>query len=278
MKYLVTGADGYIGLGVIDELRKRGDEVVATDIRFRHEKRNDVTYIAANIFNMEDPYENLGKPDVMIHLAWRDGFKHASDAHMEDLSSHYRFIINMYQGGLRHIVALGSMHEVGYFEGKIDENTVTNPMSLYGVAKNALREALTIYFKDKEDVIFQWIRGYYIVKNTVDGCSIFSKIVQAEKEGKNKFPFTTGKNKYDFVEYEDFCRQIVMVAGQEKYVGCINCCSGIPISLADRVERFITENKFNIKLEYGVFPDRPYDSPAIWGDAEIIKKIEELYE
>lgn len=278
MKYLVTGADGYIGLGVIDELRKRGDEVVATDIRFRHEKRNDVTYIAANIFNMEDPYENLGRPDVMIHLAWRDGFKHASDAHMEDLSSHYHFIINMYQGGLRHIVALGSMHEVGYFEGKIDENTVTNPMSLYGVAKNALREALTIYFKDKEDVIFQWIRGYYIVKNTVDGCSIFSKIVQAEKEGKNKFPFTTGKNKYDFVEYEDFCRQIAMVAGQEKYVGCINCCSGIPISLADRVERFITENKFNIKLEYGVFPDRPYDSPAIWGDAEIIKKIEELYE
>ena len=170
------------------------------------------------------------------------------------------------------------MHEVGYFEGKIDENTVTNPMSLYGVAKNALREALTIYFKDKEDVIFQWIRGYYIVKNTVDGCSIFSKIVQAEKDGKNKFPFTTGKNKYDFVEYEEFCRQIAMVAGQEKYVGCINCCSGIPISLADRVERFITENKFNIKLEYGVFPDRPYDSPAIWGDAEIIKKIEELYE
>lgn len=278
MKYLVTGADGYIGLGVIDELRKRGDEVVATDIHFRHEKRKDVTYIAANIFDMEDPYKNLGRPDVMIHLAWRDGFKHASNAHMEDLSSHYCFVINMYQGGLRHIVALGSMHEIGYFEGKIDENTITNPMSLYGVAKNALREALTIYFKDKEEAIFQWIRGYYIVKNTIDGCSIFSKIVQAEKEGKSKFPFTTGKNKYDFVEYEDFCKQIAMVAGQEKYVGCINCCSGIPVSLADRVERFIAENKFNIELEYGVFPDRPYDSPAIWGDAEIIKKIEELYE
>ena len=30
---------------------------------------------------------------------------------------------------------------------------------------------------------------------------------------------------------------------------------------------------FKIRPEYGAFPDRPYDSPGVWGDAEKIKKI-----
>ena len=48
--------------------------------------------------------------------------------------------------------------------------------------------------------------------------------------------------------------------------GIINICSGKPEKLADRVERFIKENGYRIKLQYGAFPDRPYDSKAIWGN------------
>ena len=55
--------------------------------------------------------------------------------------------------------------------------------------------------------------------------------------------------------------------------GIINICSGKPEKLSDRVERFIKENNYNIKLEYGAFPDRPYDSKAVWGDG---KKIQEI--
>lgn len=29
---------------------------------------------------------------VLLHLAWRDGFVHYSDAHIDDLSKHYRFM------------------------------------------------------------------------------------------------------------------------------------------------------------------------------------------
>ena len=45
------------------------------------------------------------------------------------------------------------------------------------------------------------------------------------------------------------------------------------MSLADRVERFIKENDYDIKLKYGAFPDRAYDSDAVWGNSEKIKKI-----
>ena len=36
---------------------------------------------------------------------------------------------------------------------------------------------------------------------------------------------------------------------------------------------FLKENNLKIKLEYGVYPDREYDSPAIWGNNDIISKI-----
>ena len=68
-------------------------------------------------------------------------------------------------------------------------------------------------------------------------------------------------------------RQISACVMQREVAGIINCCSGEPISLADKVESFIKEHGFDIKLDYGAFPDRAYDSPAVWGDAEKIQKI-----
>ena len=74
------------------------------------------------------------------------------------------------------------------------------------------------------------------------------------------------------------CRQIVAVATQNRINGIINCCTGRPEKLADRVERFIKDNNYKIKLEYGVFPDRPYDSKAVWGDNTKIQDIMKLYD
>ncbi len=48
---------------------------------------------------------------------------------------------------------------------------------------------------------------------------------------------------------------------------------GIAKRDADRVERFIKENNYHIKLKYGAYPDRPYDSKAVWGNANKISKI-----
>ena len=105
------------------------------------------------------------------------------------------------------------------------------------------------------------------------GDSIFSKITKAEHEGKQEFPFTMGQNQYDFIDYKDFCVQVAAVVGQDEVNGIINIGSGRPEKLADRVERFIKENNYYIQLKYGAFPDRPYDSKAVWGDGSKIAKI-----
>lgn len=271
MRILVTGANGYLGQGIISSLMDNGNEVIAADIVTdnidqRAKKMN------CNLFDIEKPYEYFEKPDAVFHLAWRDGFVHNSDKHLSDLPYHYSFLKKMIDEGVGKVAVMGTMHEIGFFEGSIDENTECKPMNLYGIAKDALRKAI-IQLTKENGVLCQWIRAYYIVGNSEYGSSIFSKITAAEKEGKESFPFTTGQNQYDFIDYSDFCDCAAKIVSQNEINGIINCCSGKPEKLCTRVERFINENKYKIRLNYGVYPDREYDSLAVWGNNRKLKKI-----
>ena len=274
MRVLVTGAGGYIGRHIVKELLDKGHEVLASDFSFKGIDER-AKFIEEPIFSGEkDIFNRLGCPDCLIHMAWRDGFIHNSNAHMQDLSNHIIFLENMIDGGLKYLTVMGTMHEIGYHEGAIDENTPCNPLSMYGVAKNALRQTLLLYCKDK-DVNLHWLRAYYIYGDDMRGSSIFAKICQAVEDGKKTFPFTTGKNKYDFIHVDKLAEQIVASSVQNEVNGVINVCTGNPISLGEQIETFIKDHNFDIKLEYGAFPDRPYDSPITYGDAAKIKKIME---
>lgn len=271
MKVLVTGANGYLGRGIVKAILDKGIDVVAADFNTNlvDERAN---CMACNLFEIDSPYDFFGKPDVLLHLAWRDGFVHYSDAHINDLPKHYKFVKEMIASGIKQVAIMGSMHEIGFFEGSIKEDTPCHPITPYGIGKNALRDLVKME-TSKHGAVFQWLRGYYIVGNTKVGNSIFSKLVAAAEEGKEEFPFTMGQNQYDFVDYDDFCLQVAAVVAQDEINGVINICSGKPEKLADRVERFIKECGFSIKLKYGAFPDRSYDSKAIWGDNSKISEI-----
>lgn len=271
MKILVTGANGYLGSGIVKHILDNGNEVVAADFKVDHiDPRAEL--VECNLFDIDNPYEYFGNPDVLLHLAWRDGFVHYSDAHIEDLPKHYKLIKLFSESDIKKIAVMGTMHEIGFFEGAIKEDTPCHPTTPYGISKSALRD-LTQMLCKKMAKDFQWFRGYYIVGNSQFGSSVFSKITAAEKEGKEEFPFTMGQNQFDFIDYDDFCEQVARSIGQNDILGIINIGSGRPEKLADRVERFIKENNYKIKLKYGAFPDRPYDSKAVWGDGSKIERI-----
>jgi dTDP-6-deoxy-L-talose 4-dehydrogenase (NAD+) len=276
MKVLVTGANGYVGQGVVKQLLDDGVEVIATDFSNENiDKRANIK--TANIFDIDDPFNYFEKPDTVFHLAWRNGFVHNSPTHLDDLPCHYKFLEKMVRGtddnkGVKKVAVMGSMHEIGFFEGSIKDSTPCNPQSLYGIGKNALRQAVEL-LTQQNNILFQWLRGYYIVGNSQYGSSIFSKITVAEKNGQERFPFTTGQNQWDFINYDVFCNQLAKIVEQNKYCGIINACSGHPMKLADRVEQFIKENHYKIKLDYGKYPDRPYDSKAVWGDSRVVDEI-----
>lgn len=276
-KVAVTGAGGYIGRHVVTALCDEGADVVAV---IRHDAEIDprAKIVKIDIFEpTENIFVDLGCPDVCIHMAWKDGFNHNSDAHMAQLSAHYLFIKRMLEGGVKQLAVMGTMHEVGYYEGCIDENTLCAPQSMYGIAKDALRRSCFLLARDK-NICLQWLRAFYIYGDDEKNHSIFSKITEAEHMGQEFFPLNSGKNKYDFIDVDELAQQIAATAMQTEVAGIINCCSGEPVSLGERVERFISEHNYKIKPQYGLFPDRPYDSPCVWGDARKIGAIIKMKE
>ena len=179
---LVTGAAGYIGRHVVKKALDMGYRVIASDFAFKGVDER-AEFCDVPIFSGDkNIYAALGKPDVCIHMAWRDGFRHNAPSHMKDLSSHVTFLNNMAAGGLSDLTVMGTMHEVGYWEGAIEDDTPCNPLSQYGIAKNALRQSMMLSLQGSSCNL-HWLRAYYITGDEAHGSSIFAKIAQAGVQG-----------------------------------------------------------------------------------------------
>lgn len=276
MKFLLTGGNGYVGSHVANSLIKRGHDVVVA-CRSLDRKLPGVEYLQMDVLSGDsDIYLRSGKPDALIHLAWDDGFNHNSTIHLEKLPLHINFLRNMLEKGLKQITGIGTMHEVGYYVGIVDENTPTFPYHAYGIAKNHLREVQKLLCHEY-NALNQWTRCFYIYGEDSRNKSIFAKLLEAENAGKAEFSLNSGELLYDFISVNELGDMIAAVASQSEITGIINCCSGRPISLKTMVLRFIEENNLKIKPVWGQFPLRPYDSQAIWGDttklSDILKKV-----
>lgn len=275
-KVLITGANGYIGSHVVDQLCKdKRFEVIAVDFSDKYIDKN-VKFQRIDILqecNDEKLYEKLGKPDICIHLAWEDGFKHNSLKHAKSLSAHFSFLENLMRYGTNHIAVAGSFREYGRVNGKVNEYMETRPDNMYCLAKLALKRMLELYLEDKPEICFQWLRPFTVYGDDERNDSIMSKIITWEKEGKATFPFTEGLEQYDYIHINEVAKQIVACISQREIQGVIDCCSGTPIALKDMIESFIIKNNFKIRPEYGAFKSREYDSPVIYGDRTKIEKI-----
>ena len=72
---LITGATGFIGNYLINELLKHNYNILATsrlnEQKINTEWINNTDYIQANLNEKkEDWFSFFGKPDMIIHLAW----------------------------------------------------------------------------------------------------------------------------------------------------------------------------------------------------------------
>lgn len=275
-KILVTGSNGYIGSHFIQEARKFPKEFEIISTSKKKQTKYDAKFIPFDILSTTDStdlYSIFEKPDICVHFAWRDGFVHNSVNHILDMSKHFLFLKKLADLGVKHFVVCGSFREYGKVNGLVNANIDVIPSTLYTLSKMTLKKSLEIYFENK-DICLQWIRPFTVYGDDEKTNSLFSKIIKWEKENKAYFPFTDGKEEYDYIHIDILSMMITAIISQETIQGEIDCCSGYPRKLGEMVENFIHENNFKIKPQYNAFQRREYDSPCIYGNT---KKIMEIF-
>ncbi|MHA1284396.1 MAG: NAD-dependent epimerase/dehydratase family protein [Promethearchaeota archaeon] len=280
MKVLVTGATGFVGNHVINELLKYGGiEIIATSLDpIEKSKRfkwfDQVKYIQCNLDEKKENYfDFFEKPDLLIHLSWA-GLPNYNDLfHYEDnLFNNYFFIKNMIVNGLKDLSVIGTCLEYGMINGPLSENINPNPITPYGLAKDVLRRFIQELNK-KYQFHFRWIRLFYLYGKGQNPKALIPQLDKALDNNEEVFNMSKGDQLRDYLPVEKVAEYIVKISLQKEITGIINCCSGKPISIRELVENHMKKRNKFIKLNLGYYNYPPYEPMAFWGDNSKLKQI-----
>ena len=269
MKVAVTGATGFIGRHVLAELEARSVESIAL---VRPSTAKAAGHFRCRVVQFDlhnappNSFELMGRPDVLIHLAW-SGLRNCKSLHHfeKELPAQYRFLKDLIESGLQTLVVAGTCFEYGLQSGALNENIPPHPSNPYGFAKDALRCQLE-YLKAAHPFQFAWARLFYLYGEGQAESSLLPQLRRAAEGGDQLFNMSGGDQLRDYMSVAEAARHLVSLALAEKDIGVVNVCSGIPISVRKLVEGSIKDNGWSIRLNLGHYAYPDYEPMAFWGD------------
>ena len=279
-KILVTGATGFIGNYVIDELLKSDYEVIATSSTLAKAGTvgwfKKVTYIPFNLkaFDNTINYQQyFNNPGAVIHLAWEGLPNYKAAFHTEEnLPRHYAFIKNLVQHGQQNITITGTCLEYGMQQGCLNEEMPAMPGNAYAIAKDSLRQQLT-ELQQQYHFQLKWVRLFYMYGAGQNPNSLLSQLEKALQNGEPVFNMSGGEQVRDYLPVEKVAAYTCKIALQEKTTGIINCCSGKGITVKEFVQNYLKEKNKTITLNPGYYPYTDYEPMSFWGGDGKLKSI-----
>jgi len=218
MKILVTGGTGFVGSHLVDRLVSTGHEVYSTKPHMGH-KEQDVRCPVI------DDYRDLGKVDVVFHLAANNDTLETDDCIMykENVSYSLELFQWACETGCRKIVYASSTAVYGNGATPYQESQKLSPLNAYARSKVAVEIIAQSMNKKHQDVIFVGLRycNIYGPGESHKGhrMSMVSQLINRVKADKRVQLFANGEQRRDWIYVKD------VVAGNIAAMqNCVKSC------------------------------------------------------
>lgn len=272
-KVLVTGGTGFIGRNVVDELIKRGYEVHSLVYPpFAPEKDGLVQY-KMNLLDKESLEEFFKNHSFenLIHLAWYVGPKcHVHDLNLDWTIATLNLLKFFKESGGKKFLGAGTISEYEYKYGYlVEDQTPTDPQTLYGNSKNAIFNIAKVYCK-QNNIDFKWPRIFNLYGPAEKPQRLMPSVINSCLKGEDVKVSDCLKFQ-DYLHVEDTARGIVDVFESDIH-GAVNICSGKPVQLRTIVEKIAELTDFKGNILWGAIP-AAFGDDLVAGSNEKLKSI-----
>jgi nucleoside-diphosphate-sugar epimerase len=276
MRVGVTGASGFIGRHVLDELARQGIPTLAAVRRPPTVDRAAlaVEWMVCDVAEADSAaLDALAGVDVLVHLAWGGLPHYRSRHHFEcELPVHYRFLKALVERGLPALVVAGTCAEYGMQSGELAEDLPSRPGHAYAAAKDMLRRQLDLLQREQPFAL-TWARLFYMFGDGQPSTSLYAQVHAAVAQGAGSFDMSGGEQLRDFLPVTEVARLLVAVALRAGNHGIVNICNGSPISVRRLVEEWLLARHSTLRLNLGRHPYPDYEPMAFWGSRRRLDQV-----
>lgn len=213
MRYLVTGGAGFIGSNTVDELVRRGHDVVVLDnlstgkAANLNEARSHIKVVEESVANFDAVHEACRGTDCVIHLAAQTSVPRSVQDPLEtnriNVDGTLNVLVAARDARVRRVVFASSCAVYGKTTVlPIREDTALAPISPYGVSKE-VGEAYGRLFQELYGLEFVALRYFNVFGPRQDPGSPYSGVLSifnaALQNGTQPTVYGDGEQSRDFV-------------------------------------------------------------------------------
>jgi nucleoside-diphosphate-sugar epimerase len=254
MKIIMTGATGFIGKALCEELYDRGFQVTA----IVNSGSMNLSKLPGYVKTIELCLDNVdriqGEYDLFYHLAWNGSSgsdRDDCDIQRVNITWTMNLLRLAKRLGCKRFIGAGSQAEYGRVKGLCNENTAPNPFMMYGKVKlEAYNEGINL--AKQLGIEFVWPRIYSVYGIGESRETVLSYVIDSLLQGKQP-ELSLCDNMWDFLYVTDCARALADLGDLKKALhGIYNVSYDSPRLLREFIEDVVEIVNPGIKPIYGV--------------------------
>jgi len=274
MKILITGATGFIGKHLVDELIVQGNRLTLLGRDIERLRSKFSQYDQDSVSLVETEYGNdlphsLEGADAIIHLS---GLRWAKDKVLLDyIINNVIPTENLYSAsannGIKNIIFLSSIavYNPSINKPPLVEDVDCFPPTHYGVSK-LLCEKIGSYYNSEFDTKVKSLRIGQVVGLGERQGFMLAEFIRRAASKEALAVFGDGNGARDYIYVIDVVSAILLALHHEDTSGVYNISLGEPVTHLQLAETI--NNAFDNSNNLEIFPDKPQDRGIQWMSCE----------